>query len=125
MSQRKRTNFSFRNFPTYHQPVPSDVFGALANPSRRTILDTLLAGPLTAGELTGRLELSRSSASEHLAVLKEAGLIREERQGRHRIYHLQPQGLREVSGWLQHYEHYWNQRLDALAGLLDEENTHD
>jgi len=125
MSQRKTTNFSFRKFPTYHKPVPSDVFGALANPSRRTILDTLLAGPLTAGELTGRLELSRSSASEHLAVLKEAGLIREERQGRHRIYHLQPQGLGEVSGWLQHYEHYWNQRLDALAGLLDEENTHD
>ncbi|WOH19786.1 metalloregulator ArsR/SmtB family transcription factor [Paenarthrobacter sp. GOM3] len=107
-----------------------DVFGALANPSRRTILDTLLAGPLTAGELTGRLELSRSSASEHLTVLKEAGLIREERQGRHRIYHLQPQGLREVSGWLQHYERYWNQRLDALADLLDgqsteQEDTHD
>jgi len=76
------------------------------------------------------LELSRSSASEHLTVLKEAGLIREERQGRHRIYHLQPQGLYEVSGWLKHYEHYWNQRLDALADLLEgqsteQENTHD
>ncbi|WP_281452798.1 ArsR/SmtB family transcription factor [Paenarthrobacter nitroguajacolicus] len=105
--------------------MPTDVFGALANPSRRTILDTLLAGPLTAGELTGRLELSRSSASEHLTVLKEAGLIREERQGRHRIYHLQAAGLKEISGWLKHYEQYWNQRLDALAELLDEENTHD
>ncbi|MEV7605118.1 metalloregulator ArsR/SmtB family transcription factor [Paenarthrobacter sp. NPDC089322] len=98
-----------------------DVFGALANPSRRTILDSLLAGPLSAGELTGRLDLSRSSASEHLAVLREAGLVREERQGRRRIYHLQAAGLQEVSGWLKHYEQYWNQRLDALADLLDEE----
>ncbi|MFK0003414.1 ArsR/SmtB family transcription factor [Paenarthrobacter sp. NPDC090522] len=96
--------------------------GALANPSRRTILDSLLGGPLSAGELTGRLALSRSSASEHLTVLKDAGLIREERQGRHRIYHLQAAGLQEVSGWLQHYEHYWNQRLDALGELLDKEN---
>jgi len=103
--------------------MPIDVFGALANPSRRTILDSLLGGPLTAGELTGQLELSRSSASEHLSVLKEAGLIREERQGRHRIYHLQAAGLQEVSGWLKHYEQYWNQRLDALADLLDVQST--
>ncbi len=118
-------NLLFRKFPTYHQPVPIDVFGALANPSRRTILDNLLDGPLPAGELTGRLELSRSSASEHLTVLKEAGLIREERKGRQRIYHLEARGLQEVNGWLKNYEQYWNQRLDALADLLDEENTHD
>ncbi|MHC8606935.1 ArsR/SmtB family transcription factor [Paenarthrobacter ureafaciens] len=99
-----------------------DVFGALANPSRRTILDSLLDGPRTAGELTGRVALSRSSASEHLTVLKEACLIREERQGRHRIYHLEPAGLQEVSGWLKHYERYWKQRLDALGELLDKEN---
>lgn len=115
-------DLSFRKYPTYHHPVLPDVFGALANPSRRTILDSLLDGPLTAGELTGRLALSRSSASEHLRVLKEAGLIREERQGRHRIYHLQAAGLQEVSGWLKHYEQYWNQRLDALGELLDKEN---
>ena len=102
-----------------------DIFGALANPSRRTILHSLRGGPLTAGELTGRLELSRSSASEHLSVLKNAGLITEERQGRHRIYHLEARGLQEVNGWLKNYEQYWNQRLDALADLLDEENTHD
>lgn len=100
-----------------------DVFGALANPSRRTILDSLREGPLTAGDLTGRLDLSRSAASEHLAVLREAGLIREERQGRNRIYHLKAEGLRDASNWLKHYEQSWNQRLDALAELLDEENT--
>ncbi|ABM08766.1 ArsR/SmtB family transcription factor [Paenarthrobacter aurescens] len=100
-------------------PSRADVFGALANPSRHTILDCLLRRPLTAGELTGRLDLSRSSASEHLSVLKEAGLVREERHGRHRMYHLQAERLKEVSTWLKDYAHYWNQRLDALADLLD------
>ncbi|MET3902256.1 metalloregulator ArsR/SmtB family transcription factor [Paenarthrobacter sp. 4246] len=103
--------------------MPIDVFGALANPSRRTILDNLLGGPLTAGELTGNLELSRSSASEHLSVLKEAGLIREERKGRQRIYHLEARGLQEVNGWLNSYEQYWNRRLGALSDLLDGQPT--
>ncbi|MDQ0848063.1 DNA-binding transcriptional ArsR family regulator [Arthrobacter sp. B3I9] len=99
-----------------------DVFGAVANPARRVILDELCEGPRTAGELTGLLELSRSAASEHLAVLREAGLVREERHGRHRLYHLQPARLAEIGGWVKHFERYWTQRLDALAELLDEEN---
>jgi DNA-binding transcriptional ArsR family regulator len=99
--------------------VLPDIFGALANPSRRTILDELRNGPRTAGELTGLLAQSRSTASEHLAVLREAGLVREERQGRHRVYHLQAAGLAEVDGWLKHYENYWNRRLDALGNVLD------
>jgi DNA-binding transcriptional ArsR family regulator len=72
--------------------------------------------------LPGASELSRSAASEHLAVLREAGLVREERHGRNRLSHLQPARLAEVSGWVKHIEHYWNRRLDALAELLDEEN---
>ena len=111
---------SFRKFPTYPANVLPDIFGALANPARRTILDELRNGPRTAGDLTGLLEQSRSTASEHLAVLREAGLVREERQGRHRVYHLQAAGLAGVGGWLKHYEHYWNRRLDALGNLLDE-----
>jgi DNA-binding transcriptional ArsR family regulator len=102
--------------------VLSDVFAAVANPARRTILDELRQGPRTAGELTGLLDLSRPAASEHLAVLREVGLVREERQGRNRVYHLQPAALAEVGGWVKNFEHYWNQRLDALADLLDEEN---
>jgi DNA-binding transcriptional ArsR family regulator len=115
----------FRKFPTYTRTVLPDVFGAVSNPARRVILDELCRGPRTAGDLTGLLDLSRSAASEHLAVLREAGLVREERRGRHRWYHLQPAGLMEVSGWVKHFEHYWTQRLDALADLLDEERLHD
>ncbi|QTF73054.1 ArsR/SmtB family transcription factor [Arthrobacter woluwensis] len=96
-----------------------DVFGALANPARRRMLDALRAGPLTAGELTGLLALSRSAASEHLAVLREAGLVREERRGRNRVYHLQPERLSQAGDWLKPYEQYWNRRLDVLGDLLD------
>ncbi|ASN53488.1 helix-turn-helix transcriptional regulator [Sinomonas sp. R1AF57] len=101
----------------------TDVFGALANSARRTVLDALRAGPRTAGELTGLLDLSRSAASEHLAVLRDAGLVREERRGRNRVYHLQAAGLLEVRDWVEHFEHYWGERLDALADLLEEERT--
>lgn len=107
-----------RKYPTY---VLTNVFSAVSSPSRRVILDELCSGPRTAGELTGLLDLSRSAASEHLAVLREAGLVREERRGRHRLYHLQPAGLAEVGGWVKHFEHYWTRRLDALAELLNEE----
>lgn len=54
-------------------------------------------------------------------MLRTAGLVREEPRGRHRFYHLEPGRLAEVSRWLHPFEHYWNQRLDALADLLDEE----
>lgn len=118
-----RLNLICRIFPTYTPPVPTDVFSAASNPSRRIILDELGNGPKTAGELTGLLDLSRSAASEHLAVLREAGLVREERNGRHRMYHLQPAGLAEVGGWVKNFEHYWTRRLDALSDLLDEEKT--
>ena len=103
--------------------MTADVFSAVSNHSRRVILDELCNGPRTAGELTGLLDLSRSAASEHLAVLREAGLVREERNGRHRMYHLQPAGLAEVGGWVKNFEHYWTRRLDALADLLDEDKT--
>ena len=110
-----------RKFPTYTENVLPDIFAAVSNPARRIILDELRQGPRTAGELTGLLDLSRPAASEHLAVLRDAGLVREERQGRNRVYHLQPAPLAEVGTWVKHFEHYWNQRLDALADLLDEE----
>jgi DNA-binding transcriptional ArsR family regulator len=67
-------------------------------------------------------DLGRPAVSEHLAVLRTAGLVREEPRGRHRFYHLQAAPLAEVSQWLHPFEHYWNQRLGALADLLDEES---
>lgn len=100
----------------------TDVFGALANPVRRRLLEALREGPLPAGDLAGRFELSRPAVSEHLAVLRHAGLVREEPRGRQRFYHLAPDPLAEVGEWLHPFERYWNDRLNALSDLLDEEN---
>jgi DNA-binding transcriptional ArsR family regulator len=99
------------------------VFGALANPVRRKLLEALRDGPRATGDLAGRFALSRPAVSEHLAVLRHAGLVREEPRGRQRFYHLRPQPLAEVGEWLHPFEHYWNQRLRALADLMDEENS--
>ncbi|WP_225986970.1 ArsR/SmtB family transcription factor [Streptomyces spectabilis] len=79
-------------------------------------------GPRSTGELAGMFELGRPAVSEHLAVLRTAGLVREEPRGRHRFYHLEPARLTEVSEWLHPFERYWKQRLEALPDLLDEEN---
>ncbi|HWG23544.1 metalloregulator ArsR/SmtB family transcription factor [Actinospica sp.] len=101
--------------------MSTDVFGALANPVRRRLLEGLRAGPRSTGDLAGMFELGRPAVSEHLAVLRSAGLVREEPRGRHRFYHLEAAPLAEVDDWLHPFERYWNQRLRALSELLDEE----
>ncbi|GAA2744823.1 metalloregulator ArsR/SmtB family transcription factor [Kitasatospora cinereorecta] len=98
-----------------------DVFSALANPVRRRLLDALLDGPRAAGDLAGRFDLSRPAVSEHLQVLRQVGLVREEPRGRQRYYHLDPRPLAEVGRWLHPFENYWRGRLDALGALLDAE----
>lgn len=96
-----------------------DVFGALANPVRRHLLEALRGGPLPAGELAARFALSRPSISEHLAVLRQARLVTEERRGRHRYYHLAADPLNEVRDWLDPFERYWRDRLIALRDLVE------
>ncbi|MFE5211926.1 ArsR/SmtB family transcription factor [Streptomyces sp. NPDC056600] len=101
--------------------MPTDVFGVLASPVRRKLLETLRDGPRSTGELAGLFDLGRPAVSEHLAVLRAAGLVREEPRGRHRYHHLEPARLAEVGEWLHPFARYWEQRLDALSDLLDEE----
>jgi len=100
-----------------------DVFDALANPIRRDLLGLLRDGPLPVGELAGRFDRGRPAISEHLKVLKDAGLVREEPRGRHRYYHLSPTPLREVAAWLRAYEHFWASKLTNLEAFLDREQT--
>ncbi|MEU3739933.1 metalloregulator ArsR/SmtB family transcription factor [Streptomyces sp. NPDC032198] len=98
------------------------MFGVLADPVRRKLLESLRSRPRSTVELAGMFELGRPAVSEHLAVLRNAGLVREEPRGRHRFYHLEAARLAEVSEWLHPFEHYWKQRLEALSDLLDEED---
>ena len=97
-----------------------DVFGALANPVRRRLLEALREGPRAAGELAGQFELSRPAVSEHLAVLRNAHLVREEPRGRHRYYHLVAEPLADVQDWLHPFERYWRARLAALRDVVEE-----
>ncbi len=87
---------------------------ALADQSRRTMLETLILGPATAGELAALLPIARPGVSRHLRVLREAGLVEVQREAQRRIYRLRPEPLAQVDGWLDQYRALWEQRLDAL-----------
>ena len=90
------------------------VLRALADPSRRTMLDTLAGGPATAGELAALLPIARPGVSRHLRVLREAGLVVARKEAQRRVYSLRPEPLSEIDEWLGRYRALWVQRLDAL-----------
>jgi DNA-binding transcriptional ArsR family regulator len=98
-----------------------DVFAALANPTRRALLDLLRDRPRPVHELAEQFAMRRPSVSEHLRVLREAGLVADERRGRQRVYRVEPERLREIAEWLHPYEEFWRDRLRGLRELLDEE----
>lgn len=96
------------------------VFLALANPVRRQLLEILTSQQLSAGELSDQFELSRPAVAEHLKVLREAGLVADEAQGRRRIYRLTAAPLAELDQWLHPFEKFWRGRLAALAEAAEE-----
>lgn len=98
----------------------NDIFRALADPTRRTILEKLAAGSLNASALREGMAISQPAMSQHLSVLRGAGLIREERQGRFVNYEVDPEGLAAIARWLAQYRAYWPERIDALRELLKE-----
>lgn len=87
---------------------------ALADESRRTILESLSDGPATAGELAAMLPIARPGVSRHLRVLREAGLVDVRQDAQRRVYSLRPDALVEVDEWLGRYRALWEQRVDAL-----------
>ena len=87
---------------------------AVADPGRRTILERLSHGPVTAGELAALLPIARPGVSRHLRVLREAGLVDVRQDAQRRVYSLRPEPLAEIDAWLGPYRDLWEQRLDAL-----------
>lgn len=90
------------------------VLQALADGSRRTMLEILRDHPATAGELADALPIARPGVSRHLRVLREAGLVHVRQDAQRRIYSLRPEPLAEVDAWLGDYRALWQSRLDAL-----------
>lgn len=100
-------------------PTATDVYSAIADPTRRRILDLLAEADQSVTELAGPFRMSRPAVSQHLRVLRDAGLVSEHRAGRQRIYQLEPAGLREVDLWLRGYQRFWQEKFAALGDYLD------
>lgn len=99
-----------------------DVFSAIADPTRRQLLDLLSeAGDLPLHEMTARFAMGRTGVAKHLAILKEAGLVEGGKVGRETRYRLNAAPLREVQEWVSFYTHFWTRRMDRLKDLLEEE----
>lgn len=98
---------------------------ALADPTRRRIVELLAQRDRTSGELVDEFDVSAPAISQHLNVLREAGLVITRAEGQSRIQTLNPAGLDEIGSWLERTRHFWSQRLDALERELradDERN---
>ena len=95
-----------------------EAFGALGEPTRRAIFERLAQGPAAVGELAATLPVTRPAVSQHLKVLKEAGLVSETPEGTRRIYRLDPRGIGAMRDWL---DAYWGAALDAFAQYVDDQ----
>ncbi len=104
-------------------PVSDDVFRAIADPMRRRILERLADGEQPASELAAEFDVTFSAVSQHLKLLRDSHLVSERRDGRQRIYRLEPKPLEDVSQWIGHFERFWVKRLDALGTYLRKRKT--
>jgi DNA-binding transcriptional ArsR family regulator len=98
----------------------ADVYRAIADPTRRSILDRLRAGPTPVNVLAADFAQSRPAISKHLRVLRQARLVTEQRAGRERVYQLQPAPLHQVAGWIEGFRAFWQISLENLKRYLED-----
>jgi DNA-binding transcriptional ArsR family regulator len=96
-------------------------FNALADPTRRAVLDLLRAGTRPAGEIARAFPISRPAISKHLKILRRAHLVDEHREGRHRFYQLNPEPLKTIDQWLDEYRRFWTANLESLKSFVESE----
>lgn len=102
--------------------ILDSVFHALSDATRRSLLRRLTEGERSVGELAARYDVSLNTISKHLRVLSDANLVVRRKSGRRQILSLNPQPIGAVREWLQRYESFWSERLDALADHIEEES---
>ena len=115
MRDRSVTYYSGRNTEA--------TFQALADPTRRAVLDLLRRGAQPAGRIAGAFPVSRPAISKHLRLLHRAHLVREHREGRNRVYQLNPEPLRAVDSWIEDYRVFWTSSLNSLKAFVEAENA--
>ncbi len=99
--------------------IEDKVFMALADPSRRAIFVSLTRGETAVKALTARFDISQPAISQHLAILKDAGLVDGRRDGRFIHYRVTPQGMKPLIDWIAHYRAFWTDHIDRLEALLE------
>ena len=103
--------------------ITEATFQALADPTRRAVLDLLRGGSQPAGQIASAFPVSRPAISKHLRQLRRAHLVREQRQGRHRVYQLNPEPLRAVDSWIEQYRVFWASSLNNLKAFVEAEHA--
>lgn len=112
------------NHMVYDQSTELNVvFHALADPTRRAMLNRLASEPRKVGELAAPFAITLAAASKHIKVLERAGLVQRSIQGRTHICRLDARPMHGGFEWMRHYEKFWNQRLDVLEALLKAEDA--
>lgn len=104
-----------------HAPEQA-VFRALSDPTRRAIIGLLAEQPLSVNEVATHFDMSRPAVAKHLGILKEGALISVRATGRTRINHLEPLALKNIADWLDHYSHFWDEKLFALKSAIETPN---
>lgn len=103
--------------------MPQDVFQAIADPTRRQIIDLLANKTLPVNDVAERFDISRPAVSKHIKILNECGLVVIKKKGRQRYCRADTRKLQEVIEWAQRYRKFWDERLDVLEAALAEENN--
>lgn len=107
----------------YRPEIIDNTFAALADPTRRALLERVAQGEVSVSELAAPLEMSLPAVVKHLRALEAAELVVGEKRGRVRWYRLRPERLRDASAWLARYEPFWEGQLDALARFMEENKS--
>ena len=99
-----------------------DVFKAIADPTRREIINLIAHNNMNLNAVADNFDMSRPAVSKHIKILTECGLLVIKQQGRERFCQADLRQLQEVTDWAEQYRQFWMQKLDALGGFLDKEN---
>src|SRR2546425_10545963 len=108
----------FNHMVERHRDHLGDVFAAIADPTRRAIVQILARKPATISEIAKPFPVSFNAVSKHMMVLERAGLVERKVSGRERVCRLRPRGLRRANAWLEQYGQFWEERLDALENYV-------
>lgn len=100
-------------------PTTTDVFNAVAEVQRRRILELLIGGELSVGQIAETLSIRQPQTSKHLSVLKEVGLVTVRSEAQQRLYTLNPEKIKEIFDWAKTFERQWNETLDRLEAYLE------